>query len=266
MEEFPGGVLAVSTLAIGSLEVLRFFRRRSTVWIFVVSFGVVALAYAASILMVGIIRPYFPAAEITNRILMAAQVFGLCGVAWVFAKRSIETEASTGSLTLLVQTPIQGSRILLGKLLGISTILLFGHFLVALLVMLPTPMIRRPHWVFFFYLIGGWLLAVTIVPTGLAEALAGRTGPRRWLRHLSWAIRIVGPVVILQLLILPESKVMGVGVWDVIVQFAGNVVGTSSVSAASHFGGPLVPIIVISSWFALMAIVDWNRAVRSIRR
>jgi len=266
MEKTPGGVLAMNALAIGILEVLRFFRRRSTVWVFVVSLGVVVLAYAASVLTVGYTRPYYPAAEIMNRVLMVIQVLGLCGVSWVFARRSIEADVSKGSFTLLVQTPVPGSRILGGKLLGLATILLFGHFLVALLVMLPTPLVRRPHWVFFFYLIGGWVLAISILPAGLAEALSARAGTRRWLRHISWMIRIVGPVAILHMLILPESKTMGVGIWDVIVQFTGNVLGTLSVPAASHFGGPFVPIIVVSSWFALMAIVDWNRAVKLIRR
>jgi hypothetical protein len=256
----------MSALAIGSLEVLRFFRRRSTAWIFILTISLVATAYLVSWFRLSGMFQLNPGPEVINRILMVIQTVGLCAAAWMMAKRSVANEVETGSFTLLTQTPILGSRIVLGKLLGLAAILLVAHCLIAMVVMLPTPMIRRPIWVFYVYLVVGWLLAVSIVPAGLADGLASRTGGRRWLRHLSWVLRVIGPVVILQGLILQESRVAGIRIWDVAMQFVGNVVGNVSSPATLHFARPAVPIAVITLWFAALAVVDWYRAVGRLGR
>lgn len=256
----------MSALAIGSLEVLRVFRRRSTAWILLLIFAVVAATYGFASMVFYVIFSLFKGVEIANRILMVAQVVGLCAAAWMMARRSIISESDTGSLTLLMQTPVSNDRILLGKMLGLASVLLFAHCLIALVVMLPTPMIRRPVWVFYVYLVVGWLLAVSVIPSGFADGLTARTGGRRWLRHLSWVLRLVGPVAILQTLIVPESRAAGVRIWDVAMQFFGNVVGNASSPATLHFAGPAVPITVIAMWFAASAVVDWYRAVGRLGR
>ena len=265
------------TLALAEMEVVRFLRRRSTLWICTLGGTMMAAIFSIWVshflLEAGdAIRYRFfwgpwsilEDLERLRGVLWALEVVALVVLANLLAKRTLQQEMEDGTMTMLLQTPLPLSRVLLGKATGVAVTVLAVHSTLTIVLLVPTPFINRSHATVLAEFVLVAILALGEVPEGFGLALVKRRKGRAYLLfRLGSVARIVVPVVILHFLIEPESRASGTDIWDVTVQFWNNLKFTDATPATSHFSSPWLPLVVVFAWHIASALLLWRFVVRS---
>jgi len=202
--------------AAATRETVAFCRQRETFWLL---FGV-ALACTAPLLVVlaalardpralnslptrgepVLAGPVIGLSEVAGNFLRLGEVCLLAVLALFMASRALESEIAGGSWTLLrlTATPVRST--LLGKAAGITVVLAAVHGFATSLLLLVTPFLRRTHAEVWVGVVGGFLVAVSMIPEGFAQAsLLRGVRLRSLLLRLVTAARLAALLALLQL-------------------------------------------------------------------
>lgn len=208
--------------AVAAREVAAFCRRRETFWLLCGT----SLACAAPFLVLLVALAQDPRAldslpargapvlagpvtgisEVAGNFLRLGEVCALAVLALYLASRSLESEIAGGSWTLLRLTPTPVSSSLLGKAAGIALVLACVHGFATSLLLLTTPFLRRTHAAVWVGVVGGLLVAVSMIPEGFAQAsLLRGVRLRSVLLRLATVARLIVLLALLQF-VLPGGE------------------------------------------------------------
>jgi hypothetical protein len=188
--------------AAAAREVLAFWRRRDSFWLLLGFSLASAMPFFVLVQSLALdpraLAPYptggepvlagpVPGlSEVLFNFLGFGEVLALGILASFLASRSVEQETTGGSWTLLRLSPTPVAAALAGKATGIAVVLAAVHGLAWSLLLLVVPFLRRSHAELGVAVLGGYLVAASLMPDGFAQVSLLRGA-----RHRASLLRLV---------------------------------------------------------------------------
>ncbi len=261
--------------AFVELELVRFFRRRGTFWLFALC-GLVCAALSA-MPWLGVlsemngyyaIRTWLLLPEASHNAMLWLTFFIVVMYAHFAAGSLLRQEFEVGAWVLVEQCPAPVSRILLARGAGIALSALALEAFLGLFVLGHAGFLSRSPAAGLAELGGIWLLAILGIPGAfLSATMRHQGGVRGRLAALARHV-LVGPPALFLLAygIRPELRAEGLHLGSVAEALFSRGTGLILGSPLDYYSHPAVPFLIVIGTAFLYAAVSWRELVRRLGR
>jgi hypothetical protein len=199
--------------------------------------------------------------------LRVFEMITILGVAYFWSARSMRGELSDGSWVLLKQTPVSVPLLLVGRAVGVASMILALHSFCFFPIVLFTPFvnIRTGDLALEFFIV--WILAIGLVPEGFFAAVVWVARRRGVLfARVAGIVRIAVVVLLVRMLLRPDALSARKGVFDVLDAFVGSLYRETAPPASSLFSVPSTAAAILILWWCLSGVGVWRLCLSRLRR
>ncbi len=261
--------------AFVELELVRFFRRRGTFWLFaltgLVFAGVSAMPWIAvhsGIPRFYAIRTWMLLPEVSHHVMVGLTLV-VVGIYTHFAAGSLlRQELEVGAWVLVEQCPAPVARILLARGAGIALSALALQAFLGLFVLGHEGFVARAPFLGVAELGGIWLLAALAIPGAFLAATMRHQGGTRGRLAAILRTLVAGPpaILLLHYCIRADLRAEQRGLGSVIEAMFTHQTGVALDSPLDYYAHPAVPYLIVFGTAFAYAALSWRQLVRRLGR